>query len=94
MVIVVLCSGQIRGAPSIFCRGIEEQNCFFSNGVKNYAESHTDCRNFQSSLVNQKLNVEVCDDDVMEVCDVFEKCASCCSKVCVSCVCAVLRLCG
>ena len=30
----------------------------------------------------------------MEVCDVIEKCVSCCDKVCVSCVHAVLRLCG
>ena len=30
----------------------------------------------------------------MEVCDVIEQCVSCCGKVCVSCVRAVLRLCG
>ena len=74
--------------------GTEEQNCFFRNDVKNYTEFRTDCKNFQLFFINQKLNVEICDDDVMEVCDVIEKCVSCCGKVCVSCVRAVLWMCG
>ena len=32
---------------------------FFRNGVKNYIEFYTDCRNFQSFLINQKLNVKL-----------------------------------
>ena len=39
--------------------GTEEQNCFFRNGVKNYTEFYTDCRNFQALLINQKLNVKL-----------------------------------
>ena len=40
-------------------RGTEEQNCFFRNDVKNYTEFYTDCKNFQSFLINQKLNVKL-----------------------------------
>ena len=73
---------------------LKSKTVFFRNDVKNYTEFRTDCKNFQLFSINQKLNVEVCDDDVMEVCDVIEKCVSCCGKVWVSCVRAVLWMCG
>ena len=61
-----------------------------TGGIKNYTEFCTDRRNFQSFLINQKLNVEICDHNFMEVFDVIEKCVGYSGKVCVSCVRAVV----